>query len=453
MADQAGVVSPDDVLVVGAGDTVRVLPPTDGLEVEAAIDGGPLRPVPGSIVSPSQAGAHWLTVASRNQGGVLSPTRWIRLLVDDQGPETKLEVTPPPVTDSTGTAWVPPRAQARAWATDRPAGVSWIALVVNGVRSQHEGAETMLTLPEEGTVALVVEAADVVANHTRRMPLELRVDRQGPTGSIRVEGPQAETDRGLVLGPTARLIAEIEDTESGVETWTALAGGEPVPHEQWLGQWPVGGQVAAATARDRVGNEHTLKSLSFEVDEQGPTLSWQVTEGATNDAGEHYHRSPVTVIVEADDPVAGVALIERQSAGTWVGVSERMVVEGTSLELRATDRVGNQSTERGSWLVDDVPPTVTLRDPQGKIVPPGTVASARAGQELTVEVADSGVGVATSTYRLNHLAVPGRPLMSPLEGGQVMIEVSGNHVLLVETHDRLGHRTVASWRIEVAKRR
>jgi len=133
---------------LGPGDRIALQPAEPGAGVEAALDGGPLRPVDGMLEGPAE-GDHWLAVASRDRAGNLSPVRWIRLRVDDQPPVVELLTEPLPVVVA-GKSWVPPGSRAVARAVDAQAGLASLGLQVGDQRQETSQGELVGELPQAG---------------------------------------------------------------------------------------------------------------------------------------------------------------------------------------------------------------------------------------------------------------------------------------------------------------
>jgi len=227
--------------------------------------------------------------------------------VDSEAPEVELSFAPEPVTDETGDLWLPPGAHARARADDQVSGLE--ILTLDSGQKAISGSDSLeLELPASGTSMVTVGAEDRVGNRSAERQQEVRIDANSPTGEIRAEGPQAESGGRLVLGPGAKLVARIEDEESGLANWSRRLDDVETSLEGWAGPWPAGEHRALAVTRDRVGNEGTVGPLTFLSDPEGPNLHWRVvSEGVRGDDGNWFYRPPVTVEISSSDEPAGAA--------------------------------------------------------------------------------------------------------------------------------------------------
>jgi hypothetical protein len=442
----------------------------EGERLEAAWDGGLLRPLDGLLEAP-ESGDHWLALASRDAAGNLSPLRFVLVRVDGEPPAVHLELEPAPVAGEAGdhaehpVRWLPPRARGRLWAEDSPAGVARVTLTSgSGVETaEFPRSEVGVTLPASGEVVLSGWAEDRVGNRSPEQRLTARVDGEPPRCRIEARGPwiEAEEETGedgaaaprVVLGPGATLEAAAEDGESGVAGRRACLDGAEVGEAGsaapgWQGPWKPGRHRAELAVTDRVGNESRCR-LPFLLDAEPPKLAWRVTSSRARGTvlwqGESVHRPPVTIEVSATDGV-GVDRIEWSEDGeSFSPLPPELVTSRSSLVLRAVDRVGNSGQVRAAWRLDGEAPQVRLRLPDGSAAEPGAHPEIVFGQTVTLEMDDPGSGVAQRRVWLN---------ASPLAAARAIdFESPGKHLLEVEAHDGVGNRRRAAWEIRVWRRK
>lgn len=422
--------------------------------MEASIDGGSLAPVTEPLTAPD-TGDHWLAVASRDRAGLLSPIRWLRLRVDAMPPQVTLHTEPAPV-EHDGRRWIPAASSAIARGEDTLAGLKHLFLAVDEDVDRAAAGELRATLPSEGTVRLRGWAIDQVGNRASESLLELAIDAVPPTGTIRVEGPQVESDVGTVLAPNSRLIAEPRDDASGLATWTARIDGLDAPTGALAGPWSAGPHRVEIVAQDRVGNSATLDPFRFVVDGDGPEIRWRVvSEGAQNDAGETYYLPPVEITAEASDAPAGLADLQSSADEESFSPLAGPISSTTDhVFLSATDRVGNRRQVRAAWLIDLEAPALQLETSAGERIEPGGSLSVQQGEVIRVHAVDAGAGIESSSYTIDERAWrfwrrtwwPGDRLPLP---EALTLSRPGRIVLVVESFDRLGHRATASWTIDV----
>lgn len=431
------------------GDGVSLGASEAGGRVEVALDGGPLRPAAAALQAPA-AGEHWLAVASRDGAGNLSPVTWYRLRVDGEAPQVSLAVEPAPVVDATGARWVPPRAMAMAIAEDAMAGVVRTGLAFGDVQREEAGATVEAALPATaGTVTLRAWAEDGVGNRAPDTTLAVTVDAMPPAGSWKVTGPHVETESGLVLGPGAALVAEIADGESGLAGWTPHIDGAAATEAALAGPWSAGTHRVEALAEDRVGHRATIGPLHFMADEDGPEIQWRLVSPASRFDGEAFYQPPVVLALEVSDAPAGVDVLAWSADGDTfqpMAATRTLEVDGDRVLLRARDRVGNSRQVEARWRVDDQPPEIVLRLPNGTTAAAGATLQLVWGDQIVVQASDAGVGIEGGLVYAFDQDRP-RSLTDKIELQRV-----GTFELMVEGSDRLGNRRRARWTLVVGRR-
>lgn len=431
------------------GGWVKLEASEPGARLEAALGGGLLEVADGGIKAPD-SGDHWLTTAARDRAGNLSALRWVRLRVDGQAPEVQLVWLPEPVQGEGGQAWLPPGSRVQALAEDDLAGVGETHLASGGTVA-GEGKPSEIQLPPEGEAVVVAWAQDRVGNRSAEIRRRVRVDATPPRGELRLEGPSVLTGEVLVAGPGAKVVASVEDVESGLGNWSRWLDGRETPEAGWQGPWPAGSHRAEARASDRVGNSGVIGPLSFESDLEGPQIEWRVvSEGVEAEGGGWFYRPPVAVEISAGDSPAGVATLEwSEGKDAWTRVEgDRTTVEtsASQLLLRSHDRVTNHREETASWNLDTEPPSLILRLEGGEEPPPGSVVFVPQGSRLEAHGEDAGVGVASQEARLE----PGLWQLAPQK---FQLNTRGTYRLELRAEDRLGNRSLEYWWLRVGSAR
>lgn len=432
------------MLIVAPGSFLRLEPATPGDQTEAALDGGLLVPV-GGLPAPA-SGDHWLAIAARDTVGNVSPLRWVRLRVDAEPPDVRLEVAPSPVRDENGRLWVPGSAHANGRAADPLAGVARLWIESGGRETASpDGAET-LAIPLGADGAAEAWAVDRVGNRSERVRLTVNVDARPPTARIEVVGAKAEGAERLVLGPEATLRLDHQDGESGVASWTGSVDGKSAGPDAWPGPWPAGRHDAAAKVVDRVGNQGVAPVLAFDVDAAAPNVTWEVEDpGARGDDGQPVFRPPVTVRVLAEDAPAGVAeLAWSENGKDWRTLERRFETSSPSVLIRARDRVGNEATASASWRLDGLPPRILANGREVDPAPAITELDLGPGNSLRLSARDETAGVARFVVSIDS----GPWELAPTE---FLFLTKGTHHVAVEGVDRLGNTTRAKLRILVRR--
>ncbi len=444
--------------MVASGDEIRLVAKTvadtgDVSAIEAAFDGGVLRPVPGTVVAPA-SGDHWLAVASRDRAGNLSPIRWTLVRVDGEPPELEMRTSPAPVDDEAGRSWLPPGAEVVVSATDALAGVADVSLEVGGERRDAAGDRLAMPLPNDGEVRARGWGSDRVDNRSEPSVLDLWIDAAPPSVEIRIAGPHLEGAggglEGAVLTPSSRLEADLGDGGSGVAEWAPEIDGGTVSAGAWAGPWSSGRHTVGGIASDRVGNSARIGPVGFVVDGEGPEISWRVrSPGVANDEGEMYYWTPVEVTAEAQDRPAGLAELRVSLDGASYEILEGpLEVDGDRLHLRATDRLGNLTEVEASWGIDHDPPIVEVVPPGGAPVVAGGHLTVIQGDELEIRAIDRGSGIERAVHAY-HIGWP-LPGREPLPE-RILCSRRGRFFLNVHVVDRLGNELRGEWVIQVRR--
>ncbi len=444
-----------EVLIAAPGDELRLEAPDTGASIEAALGGGPLKPVTGTLTAPA-AGDHWLAVASRDRSGKLSPIRWIRLEVDGEAPRVDLETEPAPV--DRNRLWMPPDARVSASAADALAGVGRLFLAMGDEVSEVPEASAGAVLPAAGEVTVRAWAVDRVGNRSAETTLDLTIDSTPPAGEVRAACEPAAGAAETVVPPDCRIEVKVHDAESGDPRWTPRIDGGEATAETLAGPWTAGRHTVEVDAVDAVGNRGRIGPYPFVVDAAGPEIAWRVSSpGVVGEGGETFYRPPVEVTAEAGDAPAGLEqLAAAPGGGAFRPVEGPLAVDGDRLSLKATDRVGNVTETLATWRIDVDPPEVRLETGDGRSVEPGGTLDVERGDAIRLRVSDPGAGVERAVYRLG--VEPGqfwrrwwwnrrpKPVPEPL-----VLKRIGEVTLSVEAADRLGNRSTTGWQVVVRR--
>ena len=108
-------------------------------------------------------------------------------------------------------------------------------------------------------------------------------DSTPPEIAVGFVGPQLAPRSGLnaawIVGPGVEIEVEVSDTESGVESWTAMIDGEEIAPDQLKAPFPTGAHTLQVVAVDRAGNRRESE-VPFVFDPVSPEVSWGV-EGSS----------------------------------------------------------------------------------------------------------------------------------------------------------------------------
>ncbi len=108
------------------------------------------------------------------------------------------------------------------------------------------------------------------------------IDKTPPEIQIGVVGPQQAPRSGLnkawIVGSGLEFKVEVDDQESGVESWVPHLDGKAIESSALQGPWERGAHTLAIVASDRAGN-HQTREIPFIFDPDPPEFSWGIEGG------------------------------------------------------------------------------------------------------------------------------------------------------------------------------
>jgi len=275
--------------------------------------------------------------------------------VDNAGNETltssqliRIDITQPTISITNNqninkSNWYTSPVTVSATASDALSGVDTLTTLLVPSSGEEQGTMLPVTLNIEGLQTLIFTASDLAGN-TTQLAREYPIDLNPPQIHNTVTGTPGEN--GWYQGPiSVHFLAE--DAASGVANFLIQApDGAWVPAQdldfQLDGVYPV-----SLSATDQAGWTATA-DLSFSLDQTPPSVSTYIS-GERSPSG--WFTSPVTVRLEAEDILSGIAEISPQNEIT-------LTDNGTyPLHWTVSDRAGNQTT----YSLDD--PVRIDRDP------------------------------------------------------------------------------------------
>jgi large repetitive protein len=258
----------------------------------------------------------------------------------------------------------------------------------------------------EGLVAAGT-AFDRAGNHRSvRLRPALRIDLTAPVTSLEAPPGWASTDRTVALAATDNL--------SGVAgTWWRVDGGRPQSGDQVALPGP-GDHTLQYWSVDRAGNPERPHTVLLPGDGRAPEVTHRVLPAGTR---SDWHRSPVRVVFRC---APGDAPVVRCPAPVRVGRQGTTVLAGT-----AVDRAGRQAADPVTVSIDAVDPVLAVRADHapgrsgwygepltltfscwdaGSGIPPGgcpgpVTVPEGAGREVTVRAADVAGNAASLTVQ------------------------------------------------------
>ena len=369
-------------------------------------------------------GTHTISARSFDNAGNSTTTVAQTVKVDITAPSISSSVTSG--TQSGG--WYVTAATLTASTSDATSG---IALVENRVDGGAWSSGSSATLSVDGIHTVDFRATDR-AGLQSTTSTSVKVDRTAPAVTLTPTGTLGSN--GWYTS-TASITIGALDPLSGVATIEYSLDG---------GSWTLGGSLALndgdhivqARATDRAGNVSPLTTRNVKVDTTVPLLASAISCTSGNNG---WYVSDTTVASSASDVTSGIALVEtRLDGGTWLpGSSATLSVDGIhTLDFRATDRAGLQSTTSRMVKVDKTGPPVTLS-------PTGTMGSNdwyTSTVALSISAQDATSGVASIEYNLDG--------ESWTPGSSLTLD-DGSHTVEARSTDNAGNQITTSTTIQV----
>jgi len=255
-------------------------------------------------------------------------------------------------------------------------------------------------------------------------------DPTPPTATLSISGTLGAAGWYTSL---AHASASGTDAVSGISTTQVSVDG---------GAWQASANLAEGThsvvgrAIDDAGNVTVTSAQTVKVDTTAPAISASVTSGAQSGG---WYVTAVTITASASDATSGVALVEnRVDGGAWLaGSSATISADGLhSVDFRATDHAGLQSTTSISVKVDQTAPAVS-------ITPGGTVGSNgwyTSTASIAISALDPFSGVASIERSLD-----GGSWVS----GSSLTLGDGVHTVQARATDNAGNQAITSTTIRV----
>ncbi len=186
-----------------------------------------------------------------------------------------------------------------------------------------------------------------------------RVDRphdaDAPTVGFRFEGPRANIDEDVIVGPGFELKIEPEDMGSGIESWYPIIDGEHKAAADLAGPWTTGEHQVVIVATDKAGNTRTSDPIELVYDDVAPRFVLGLQS-----VGEPVARDLVERFSELDGPSAtqrGRQVLSVAGRNWWLDSDfTQVILRPTSGSLRLDGADQKLNKQRGLWLLaeDDI---------------------------------------------------------------------------------------------------
>lgn len=260
------------------------------------------------------------------------------------------------------------RTKMKITAVDNKAGVKAVRYSING--EPFKPYEEPFYMPNKpGWHVVKYYSIDSMENQTEglhadeyyeyRMKVDkIYVDLTGPRIDYSIQGDYFSRNDTVYLSPRSRIALQGLDAESGLQKLTYT-----LDREAWektytepfsLEGLPSGEHYAEFFAYDMVNNRN-VKSLSYFLDSEAPTVHFKVSVGslAGSEQLEIYPRD-AKIYLSSQDDLTGIESLEYSLNGKalqpYRGAFGGLEAGTNRLTVKATDKVGNSSTT--VWTIE-----------------------------------------------------------------------------------------------------
>jgi hypothetical protein len=280
----------------------------------------------------------------------------------------------------------------------------------------------------------------------RELPLLL--DSTPPQAELRVDGPQVQADRQLVLGADARVQVEASDPSGGVVAELRVNGVAIDAASMGSQSLPDGAATLSVEVVDALGNRAERVQTAVWLDRSPPTLEWQRLDPPAGAPGDVFDGRRVRLRLHAEDAAAGLATLRvgGRELDPLLASSEGVTVElaGDQLHYRLEDRVGNRIDGRLALRVDRSGPELQAWVDDTPAALDGLRVQRQQGLRLIA--VDTPAGVASACIEASVWYGECRALPMLLVGLS-----TGRYTLRFKAVDSLGNRSARRLKLEVLR--
>jgi len=334
-------------------------------KIEVKIDNGEYHEYYGSktgMFSIEKEGPHTIVFRATDRLNNVEQPKVFEVVVDNTAPWIEVEYqtkAPYKYCVKSNVVYVPVDHQILVRAFDVGAGVQKIEVSQNGDAYQEVKSGDPIKATKSGWNVLRIKATDNVMNESTEYILNVFVDDIAPT--IKITPKYALiSESGEVVSDNSTTTTKSTDTKSTTPATTTT-------------------KPATTTAPDTKASP-AGEDLPLEEIGQVSSREKGLLPGQSDKGGNRYSGVDNTYSVTAYDKESGIALIEIRLDGSdkWDIYRQpiQFFTQGRhTIEVRATDCVGNQSTATLEVMVDNLPPDSTIGAEAKSAVPSGGTAA------------------------------------------------------------------------------
>ena len=360
-------------------------------------------------------GDYDLRVVTSDAAGNVTVSGVITVTVDNTPPNTNITSQPADPTNATGASF----------AFSSEAGATFEARLDGGAWSPSASPQSYSGLTE-GSHTFQVRATDLAGNvDATPATFTWTVDTTAPNTNITSQPADPTNLTGASFAFTSSEGGSSFEVRIDSGVWS------PSTSPKTYSGLTEGSHTFQVRATDPAGNQDaTQASYTWTVDTTAPNSSFTSTPAnpssdTTPTFGFASTEAPATYEVNLD----GGGWV---SASTPLTISPALADGSHTLQLRASDIVGNQDATAAAytWLVDNTNPTGSVTSPADGADVAGTVS-------LTSNSADAGSGVATVTFQSSPAGT--NTWTNLAASWNTALELDGDYDLRVVTTDNAGN--------------
>ncbi len=292
--------------------------------------------------------------------GLVSPMIEGRLafITDTTPPTAALSVLEGPMFEGEGVTYITKETVLRASVADDVAGVGECDIHIDGPEDRHiecaaGDTDFSLTGPD-GLYTITLTVADAAGNAAEPVVASYYLDTSAPVWEVVFGGPTYVNKGKTYIRSATPITIVATDAGSGVASCTlAIDGGEPMPY---AGE-PF--NVPAEEGKHLI-EVYCVDNLGFSIADSGyinVTDTPPVVKIISPKAGTYLHPEKIKIDFTAKDVFPGLMSVEALLDGQPVKDGQKIDLLDLALGehvlvVTATDKVGNQTTEQVTFMVD-----------------------------------------------------------------------------------------------------
>jgi len=382
-----------------------------GEQVLYGLDGPPATLYSSPVTVPLPDGNHDLTYLAMDALGNTLPTQSVAVVVDGTPPSVSVEFGTPSVLVG-ATRFVTPATLIWLNATDGGVGTPGPQFGIDAPPSSPYSGAFVVALPD-GPHDVNFTASDLLGNQLGPETVVLVVDASAPSVAVVYGSPNVPTGPSTYITPTTLIWLNSTDGAGvGVENVTYGLDGPPTTTfmAPFVVPLPDGPHTITYTAVDALGNSLPDETVEVIVDATPPPVSVAFGLPTVVSAGTRYVAPTTSVWLNSSDGagVGGEQVyygLDGPPVALYAGAFSIPLADGPhTISHTAVDGLGNSlPTGTTEVILDGTSPVVTV----GLGIPSVLVGATwyvTPATPIWLNITETGVGIATFTYRIDGLA-------------------------------------------------